>query len=98
MQTFNRKLLVSLFNAQEAREAVLGGARIVDSEDPKSALGKTTSSRRILLLTTASFRFVTPRLGRWSSSWEEGSMLFSLRMISGGILLPMPVGMECRWR
>lgn len=35
----NRKLLVSVFNPQEAREAVLGGARIVDSEDPRSALG-----------------------------------------------------------
>lgn len=35
----NRKLLVSVFNAQEAREAVLGGGRIIDSEDPKSALG-----------------------------------------------------------
>jgi uncharacterized protein (UPF0264 family) len=35
----NRKLLVSVFNAQEAREAILGGARIVDSEDPRSALG-----------------------------------------------------------
>jgi uncharacterized protein (UPF0264 family) len=39
MRTFNRKLLCSVFNAQEAREAVLGGARIIDSEDPKSALG-----------------------------------------------------------
>lgn len=35
----NRKTLVSVFNAQEAREAILGGARIVDSEDPRSALG-----------------------------------------------------------
>jgi len=35
----NRKLLVSVYNAQEAREAVLGGGRIIDSEDPKSALG-----------------------------------------------------------
>ncbi len=35
----NRKTLVSVFNAQEAREAVLGGARIIDSEDPRSALG-----------------------------------------------------------
>ncbi len=35
----NQKLLVSVFNPQEAREAVLGGARIVDSEDPRSALG-----------------------------------------------------------
>jgi uncharacterized protein (UPF0264 family) len=38
-RTNNRKLLVSVFNPQEAREAVLGGARIVDSEDPRSALG-----------------------------------------------------------
>jgi uncharacterized protein (UPF0264 family) len=36
---YNRKLLVSVYNAQEAREAVLGGGRIIDSEDPKSALG-----------------------------------------------------------
>lgn len=35
----NRKTLVSVFNAQEAREAILGGGRIVDSEDPRSALG-----------------------------------------------------------
>ncbi len=35
----NRKLLVSVFNPQEAREAVVGGARIIDSEDPRSALG-----------------------------------------------------------
>ena len=39
MIVYNRKLLCSVFNAQEAREAVLGGARIIDSEDPKSALG-----------------------------------------------------------
>ena len=38
-RTRNRKLLVSVFDAQEAREAVVGGARIVDSEDPRSALG-----------------------------------------------------------
>ena len=40
----------------------------------------------------------TPRPGRWLSSWEEDSMLFSLPMISGSILLPMPAGMECRWK
>lgn len=38
-RTMNRKLLVSVFNPQEAREAVLGGGRIIDSEDPRSALG-----------------------------------------------------------
>ena len=38
-RTWNRKLLVSVFDAQEAREGVLGGGRIIDSEDPRSALG-----------------------------------------------------------
>jgi uncharacterized protein (UPF0264 family) len=38
-RSYNRKLLVSVFNPQEAREAVLGGGRIIDSEDPRSALG-----------------------------------------------------------
>lgn len=31
----NRKLLVSAFNPQEAREAILGGGRIIDGEDPQ---------------------------------------------------------------
>jgi uncharacterized protein (UPF0264 family) len=38
-------LLVSVFGPQEAREAVLGGARIVDSEDPRSALGNIKPQR-----------------------------------------------------
>ncbi|MFB7906046.1 (5-formylfuran-3-yl)methyl phosphate synthase [Kitasatospora sp. NPDC056076] len=36
-----------MFGPQEAREAVLGGARIIDSEDPRSALG-TIKPRRIM--------------------------------------------------
>ncbi|MGW4380961.1 (5-formylfuran-3-yl)methyl phosphate synthase [Kitasatospora sp. NPDC004531] len=40
-------MLVSVFGPQEAREAVLGGARIIDSEDPRSALG-TIKPRRIM--------------------------------------------------
>ncbi|MER8046565.1 (5-formylfuran-3-yl)methyl phosphate synthase [Streptomyces sp. NPDC094032] len=43
----DRRLLVSVFGPQEAREAVLGGARIIDSEDPRSALG-TIKPRRIM--------------------------------------------------
>jgi len=35
----NRKLLVSVFNTQETREAIMGGGRIIDSEDPRGALG-----------------------------------------------------------
>jgi uncharacterized protein (UPF0264 family) len=46
-RTRNRKLLVSVFGPQEAREAVLGGARIVDSEDPRSALGNIKPQRII---------------------------------------------------
>jgi uncharacterized protein (UPF0264 family) len=41
----NRKLLVSVFGPQEARDTVLGGARIVDSEDPRSALGNIKPQR-----------------------------------------------------
>ncbi len=37
--THNRRLLVSVFNGQEAREALIGGGSIIDSEDPSSALG-----------------------------------------------------------
>lgn len=44
-RTRNRKLLVSVFGPQEAREAILGGARIVDSEDPRSALGNIKPQR-----------------------------------------------------
>ncbi|MER5641324.1 (5-formylfuran-3-yl)methyl phosphate synthase [Kitasatospora sp. NPDC002227] len=43
----DRRLLVSVFGPQEAREAVAGGARIIDSEDPRSALG-TIKPRRIM--------------------------------------------------
>jgi hypothetical protein len=35
----NRSLLVNMVNAQEAREAIQGSRRMIDSEDPKSALG-----------------------------------------------------------
>jgi uncharacterized protein (UPF0264 family) len=56
MRNFNRKLLVSVFDAQEAREAVLGGARIVDSEDPKSALGNI-KPRQIMTVSDAVLDF-----------------------------------------
>src|SRR5438128_631503 len=35
----NQRLLISVFDAQEAREAILGGARVIDCEDPAGALG-----------------------------------------------------------
>ena len=48
----NRKLLVSVFDAQEAREGVLGGGRIIDSEDPRSALGNI-KPRHIMAISDA---------------------------------------------
>lgn len=35
----NQRLLISVFDAQETREAILGGARVIDCEDPAGALG-----------------------------------------------------------
>jgi uncharacterized protein (UPF0264 family) len=35
----NQRLLISVFDPQETREAILGGARIIDCEDPAGALG-----------------------------------------------------------
>lgn len=48
----DRKLLVSVFDAQEAREAILGGGRIIDSEDPRSALGNI-KPRQIMAISDA---------------------------------------------
>ena len=56
MHRFNRKLLVSVFNAQEAEEAILGGGRIIDSEDPKSALGNI-KPRHIMAVSDAVLDF-----------------------------------------
>ena len=43
----NQRLLISVFDAQEAREAILGGARVVDCEDPSGALGDI-SPRKVM--------------------------------------------------
>jgi uncharacterized protein (UPF0264 family) len=43
----NRKLLVSVQTPQETREAIIGGTRILDCEDPRTALGNI-SPRRIM--------------------------------------------------
>lgn len=41
----NQRLLISVFDAQEAREAILGGARVIDCEDPSGALGDISPVR-----------------------------------------------------
>ena len=71
----NRKLLVSVFNAQEAREAVLGGGRIIDSEDPKSALGNI-SPRHIMDISDAVLDFHRDRDVQLSTNIGEDQLLF----------------------
>lgn len=73
--TWNRKLLVSVFNAQEAREAVLGGARIVDSEDPKSALGNI-KPRHIMDISDAVLDFSRDLDVQLSTNIGEDQLLF----------------------
>jgi hypothetical protein len=72
---YNRKLLVSCYNAQEAREAVLGGARIIDSEDPKSALGNI-SPRRIMDISDAVLDFHRDLDVQLSTNIGEDQLLF----------------------
>jgi uncharacterized protein (UPF0264 family) len=72
---YNRKLLVSVYNAQEAREAVLGGARIIDSEDPKSALGNI-SPRRIMDVSDAVLDFNRDLDVQLSTNIGEDQLLF----------------------
>jgi uncharacterized protein (UPF0264 family) len=72
---YNRKLLVSVYNAQEAREAVLGGARIIDSEDPKSALGNN-SPRRIMDVSDAVLDFNRDLDVQLSTNIGEDQLLF----------------------
>ncbi|MEA2962257.1 MAG: hypothetical protein QOI46_2355, partial [Alphaproteobacteria bacterium] len=72
---YNRKLLVSVYNAQEAREAVLGGARIIDSEDPKSALGNI-SPRRIMDISDAVLDFHRDLDVQLSTNIGEDQLLF----------------------
>ncbi|WP_083909545.1 (5-formylfuran-3-yl)methyl phosphate synthase [Rhodopseudomonas sp. B29] len=71
----NRKLLVSVFNAQEAREAVLGGGRIIDSEDPKSALGNI-SPRHIMDISDAVLDFRRDLEVQLSTNIGEDQLLF----------------------
>jgi len=75
MRDLNRKLLVSVFSAQEAREAVLGGGRIVDSEDPKSALGNI-SPRHIMDISDAVLDFTRDLDVQLSTNIGEDQLLF----------------------
>ena len=74
-KNLNRKLLVSVYNAQEAREAVLGGGRIIDSEDPKSALGNI-SPRKIMDVSDAVLDFKRDLDVQLSTNIGEDQLLF----------------------
>ncbi|GAA1960701.1 (5-formylfuran-3-yl)methyl phosphate synthase [Kitasatospora viridis] len=71
----DRRLLVSVFGPQEAREAVLGGARIIDSEDPRSALG-TIKPRRIMDIADAVLAVHRPLPVQLSTNIGEDQLLF----------------------
>ncbi len=74
-RNFNRKLLVSVYSAQEAREAVLGGGRIIDSEDPKTALGNI-SPRKIMDVSDAVLDFKRDLEVQLSTNIGEDQLLF----------------------
>ena len=75
MTATNRKLLVSVFNAQEAREAVLGGGRIIDSEDPRSALGNI-KPRHIMDISDAVLNYKRDLEVQLSTNIGEDQLLF----------------------
>ena len=75
MPNLNRKLLVSVFDAQEAREAILGGGRIIDSEDPKSALGNI-KPRHIMAISDAALDFKRDYELQLSTNIGEDQLLF----------------------
>jgi uncharacterized protein (UPF0264 family) len=71
----NRKLLVSVFNSQEAREAVLGGGRIIDSEDPRSALGNI-KPRQIMQISDTVLNYSRGAEVQLSTNIGEDQLLF----------------------
>ena len=88
----NRKLLVSVFNAQEAREAVVGGARIVDSEDPRSALGNI-KPRHIMDIARSVLDHKRDREVQLSTNIGEDQLLFD-RTETGEALQKSPYEIE----
>jgi uncharacterized protein (UPF0264 family) len=88
----NRKLLVSVFNAQEAREAVLGGGRIIDSEDPKSALGNI-KPHQIMAISDAVLNYRRDLDVQLSTNIGEDQLLFD-RSETGEAIAKSPYEIE----
>jgi len=75
IRSMNRKLLVSVYTPQEAREAVLGGGRIIDSEDPKSALGNI-SPLKIMAISDAVLDYSRDQDVQLSTNIGEDQLIF----------------------
>jgi len=73
--TRNRRLLISVFSPQEAREALIGGARIIDCEDPRTSLGNI-SPRQIMRIAASVLSYKTDARIQMSTNIGEDQLLF----------------------
>lgn len=71
----NRRLLISVFSPQEAREALAGGARIIDCEDPRTSLGNI-SPGQIMRIAASVLRHKTDAQVQISTNIGEDQLLF----------------------
>lgn len=71
----NQRLLISVFDAQEAREAILGGARVIDCEDPAGALGDI-SPRKVMEIAHAVTGYKRNLEVQISTNIGENQLLF----------------------
>jgi Uncharacterized protein conserved in archaea len=71
----NRRLLISVFSPQEAREALIGGARIIDCEDPRTSLGNI-SPRQIMRIAASVLSYKTDAQIQISTNIGEDQLLF----------------------
>ena len=71
----NRRLLISVFTAAEVREALIGGARIIDCEDPRTSLGNI-SPHAIMRLSEAVLAYKRDYSVQTSTNIGEEQLLF----------------------
>ncbi|MEO8036548.1 MAG: (5-formylfuran-3-yl)methyl phosphate synthase [Acidobacteriota bacterium] len=71
----NQRLLISVYDSQEAREAILGGARVIDCEDPAGALGDI-SPRRIMTIAEGVVQYKRDLEVQISTNIGENQLLF----------------------
>lgn len=71
----NQRLLISVFDSQEAREAILGGARVIDCEDPSGALGDI-SPQKVMTIADAVMGYKRDLEVQISTNIGENQLLF----------------------